>query len=76
MLIRHSAVEHRRVYKVENHRETVGMIGEVDDMVRENLCLWSVSGAAKNETTWMTIVLGTQRCAILSRAALEPRVFA
>ncbi len=26
--------------------------------------------------TWMTIVLGTQTCAILSLAALEPRVFA
>ena len=26
--------------------------------------------------TWMTIVLGTQRCAILSFPALEPRVFA
>ena len=26
--------------------------------------------------TWMTIVSGTQRCAILGLAALEPRVFA
>ena len=31
--------------------ETVGKIGEVDEIgERENLCLWPVSGAAKNET--------------------------
>ena len=28
--------------------EIVGKIGEVS--VRENLCMWSVSGAARNET--------------------------
>ena len=31
--------------------ETVGKIGDVDEKkVRENLCLWSLSSAAKNET--------------------------
>ena len=30
--------------------ETVGKTGEVDEKVRENLCLWSVSGAARNGT--------------------------
>ena len=46
--------------------------------VRENLCLWSVSGAAKewNMTRGWHLCLRTQRCAILSFAALEPRVFA
>ena len=30
--------------------ETLGKLGEVDEMVRDNFCFWSVSGAAKNET--------------------------
>ena len=36
--------------------ETVGKIGEVDEMgERENLCLWSVPSAAKmRHDTWMT----------------------
>ena len=47
--------------------ETVGKIGEVGQyQVRQGM----------RHDTWMTLVLGTQRCAILSFAALEPRVFA
>ena len=30
--------------------ETVGKIGEVDEMGVENLFLWSMSGAARNQT--------------------------
>ena len=40
------------------------------------MCLWSVSGAARNETLHKDDnCFGTQRCAILSLPALEPRVF-
>ena len=42
----------------------------------ENLCLWSVSRAARNETWHVDDnCFGTQRCAILSLPALEPLVF-
>ena len=57
MLIRHSVAELRRVNMDRVQRscvcvgETVGKIGKVDEMgERENLCLWSMSGAARNET--------------------------
>ena len=44
--------------------------------VGENLCLWSVSGAARNGTWHVDDnYFRTQRCAILSLPALEPRVF-
>ena len=46
--------------------ETVGNVGEVDEKGERELVL-------VRHYTWMTIVLGTQRCAILD---LEPRVFA
>ena len=45
MLIRHSAVNLRRA-KMDRAPEDLGV------RVRENLCLWSMSGAARNET-WL-----------------------
>ena len=58
--------------------ETVGKTGEVVEMGdRELVLVVSVKcGKVRDNDTWMTTVLGTQRCAILSLAALEPRVFA
>ena len=59
--------------------ETVGKIGEVDEMgERERTCACCQRQVRQGTRhgTWMTIVSETQRCAILSRAALEPRVFA
>ena len=57
--------------------ETVGKIGEVDEMgERECACGQCQVRQGARHDTWMTIVQGTQRCAILSLTALEPRVFA
>ena len=57
MLILHSAVEHRRVNMGRGPLILCVLvrlsekIGEVDETgERENLCLWSVSSAARNET--------------------------
>ena len=86
MLIRHSAVEHRWVYTGRESwgfvckSETVEKIGEVDEMGERELVL-VVSGQCQvrqgvRHDTWMTIASRTQRCAILSLPALEPRVFA
>ena len=57
--------------------ETVGKTGEVDEMgERTSACGQCQVRQRRRYDTWKTIVLGTQRCAILSLAALEPRVFA
>ena len=68
---------------VENHSfffegETVGKIGEVDEMGERETCACGQCQVPQGmrHDTWMTTVVGTQRCAILSFAALEPRVFA
>ena len=52
--------------------ETVGKIGEVDEMGERELfaCGQCQVRQGMRHDTWMTIVLGTQRCAILN---LEPR---
>ena len=45
--------------------ETVGKVGEVDEIgERENFCLWSVSGAARNETWYVddNYFEGTRMC--------------
>ena len=57
--------------------ETVGKVGEVDEMgERTGACGQCQVRQGKRHDTRMTIVLGTPRCAIRSFAALEPRVFA
>ena len=58
--------------------ETVGKIGEVDEMGERELVLVVSArcGKERDMTRSMTIVFGTQRCAILSLPAFEPRVFA
>ena len=84
VLIRHSAVEHRRVYiyiyicgsritGLVCQGATVGKAGEVDEMgERELVLVVSVRcGKGRDMTRGMTIVSRTQRC-----AAVEPRVFA
>ena len=57
--------------------ETVEKIREVDEM-GERTCAGGQCQVRQRTRhgTWMTIVLGTHTCAILSFAALEPRVFA
>ena len=57
--------------------ETVGKIGKVCEMVeRTGACGQCQVRERMRHDTWMTIVIGTQRCSILSFAAPEPRVFA
>ena len=54
--------------------ETVGKIGEVNEMgERTCACGQCQVRQRMRHDTWMRVVLGTQRCAILY---LEPRVFA
>ena len=55
MLIRHSAVEHRRVDVGRGPwllcvGETVGKMGEVDEMGERTCACGQLSGAARNET--------------------------
>ena len=73
VLIRHSAVQHRKVkYSSLYQRSCVGW-----SKCRKNR--WGITCAWRQGTkhdVWMTIVFKTQRCAILSLPALEPRVFA
>ena len=52
---------------------TVGKIGEVGE--RELVLVVSVRSGMRHDT-WLTMVLVTHTCAILSLPALEPRVFA
>ena len=72
MLIRHSVVDHGRVFfglrviGLVCESGTVGKIGEVDEMGERER-------QGMRHDTWMTIASGTRRCAILN---LEPRVFA
>ena len=57
--------------------EDVGKAREIDEMGERELVLVVSVRWAKDETdTWKTMVLETQRCAMLSFAALEPIVFA
>ena len=70
--IRHSAVNRRRVNtdrapKGLSVRERTTV--KLERLVTENMCWWSVSGAARNETH-------VDEHQGLSRSALEPRVFA
>ena len=64
-----------RIIELVCKGETVGKIGEVDEMGGRELVLVVSVGCGKRtrHDTWMTIVSRTQRCAILE---LEPRVFA
>ena len=67
VLIRHFPVELRRV----NMDRVPMILCVLETLVRENLCLWSVSNAAKNETwhvddNWSR----THKCEILSLPAL------
>ena len=57
--------------------ETVGKVGEVDEMGEKRTCAFGQCQVRQGvrHDTWMTLVLGTQMCAILSLPALEPRVF-
>ena len=74
VLIRHSAVELRRV-NMDRVPKILCVLVRLSErwvrQVRKNLCLWSMSGAG-----WMTIVLGHKDVQSLSLPALEPRVFA
>ena len=84
VLIRHSAVGTSHwILRVENHRACVQKWDRGKDR-RSGWSGWERTSAGgqcqvrerTRHDTWMTIVLVTQRCAILSFAALEPRVFA
>ena len=78
MLTHHSAVEHRWICM---GRESKGLFVKVRPSekwmkwVRELVLVVSVRCGKERERhdTWMTIVLRTQRCAILSLPALELR---
>ena len=72
VLIRHSAVDHRRVFYGSRFTglvcegETVGQAREVDEM-GERTCAcgqWQVRQRMRHDM-WMTIILRTQKCAIL-----------
>ena len=72
VLIRHSAVDHRRVFDGSRFTglvcegETVGQAREVDEM-GERTCgcgQWQVRQRTRHDT-WMTIILRTHKCAIL-----------
>ena len=49
MLIRRSAVDLRRVNVDRLPKVLCVLVGLSERWMRENLCLWSVSGAARNE---------------------------
>ena len=65
-----------RIIGLVSECETVGKVGEVDEMGERELVVTVRCGKERDVDTWMTIVSRTHRCAILSLAALEPRVFA
>ena len=78
VLIHHSAAEHRRVNmdrvpKMACGGETVGKTGELSE--RELVLVVSVGCGKKCDMTRGGKFFGTQRCAIPSLPALEPRVF-
>ena len=78
VLIRHGpsqGIPGLRVIGLVCEGETVGKIGEMDEMSERELVLGSQCQVRQGmrHDAWMTIVLGTQRCAILS---LGQRVFA